>query len=116
MTDNNPQGPATQRTEGPNMSNDNSTAPTVQSPATTEVTHLERPQAQHSSEPSPEFPTRAFLDKNYRKPNLQKRCRELGITNVWTSIKSQLIDKILEKSDHYSTTHHVMLCTETHTP
>lgn len=46
-------------------------------------------------EPSQQFPTRAFLGKKYRKTELQIRCRELGLTNVWTS-KSQLIDMILQ--------------------
>ena len=48
-------------------------------------------------EPSLECPTREFLDKNFRKPDLQKRCRELGITSIWTS-KNNLIDMILNKS------------------
>ena len=49
-------------------------------------------------EPTLDLPTRDFLNKNFRKPDLQKRCRELGLTNVWTSSKSQLIEMIIEKS------------------
>ena len=53
--------------------------------------------SQNSPEASLEFPTREFLDKKFRRPDLQKLCRELGITNIWTS-KKNLIDMILNKS------------------
>ncbi len=54
------------------------------------------------ADPLPELPTRDFLSKNFRKPDLQKRCRELGLTNVWTSTKTQLIEMIIEKSRQLS--------------
>ncbi len=47
--------------------------------------------------PSLLHPTRNFLYKNFLKVDLQNRCRELGIDEVWLT-KDQLIEKILEKS------------------
>ena len=52
---------------------------------------------QSTTQPSLEQQTREFLDKNNLKSDLQKRCRQLGIKNVWTN-KSQLIEMIMEKS------------------
>ncbi|KAG0725979.1 hypothetical protein GWK47_004481 [Chionoecetes opilio] len=49
-----------------------------------------------TTHPSLQYPTREFLDTNLRKPDLQKRCREMGLTNIWTT-KSQLITMLLEK-------------------
>ena len=66
------------------MAVDNSSTPVEQMP-------------QLPPEPSLEFPTREFLEKNLRKPDLQKRCLELGITNIWTR-KTDLIDMTLDKS------------------
>lgn len=61
-----------------------------------EGTNLAPWHTQPAAEPSIEHPTREFLDKNCLKPDLQKRCRELGIRNIWAN-KSQLIEMILEK-------------------
>ena len=44
---------------------------------------------------SQQLPTREFLDKTH-KADLQKRCKELGITKVWVN-KSELIDMNLHK-------------------
>lgn len=41
-------------------------------------------------------PTWEFLHSNYRKAELQKHCREIGITKVWVT-KEKLIDMIMEK-------------------
>ena len=43
-----------------------------------------------------ENPTREFLNKNFKKTDLQKICREMGITKVWYT-KDRLIDLLLEK-------------------
>lgn len=110
---NNPQGLTTQITDGPKTSDDVSTATTVQLTATAEVPQSISEQVQqHRGEPLPEIPTREFFDRNYRKPDL-KRCRELGLTNVWSSNKSQLIDMIIQKTwpVNNGTTHDV-----THSP
>lgn len=85
MADDDQHGTATQRTERLTVLHDSSTMPAVTA------------QVQPITTAFPKVPTREFLDNNYRKPDLQKRCRELGFTNVWVS-KSQLIDMILEKS------------------
>ncbi|KAK3889701.1 hypothetical protein Pcinc_006267 [Petrolisthes cinctipes] len=47
-----------------------------------------------SSQPSLQYPTREFLNTNFHKSDLQKRCRELGLTKVWVN-KEQLIDMIM---------------------
>lgn len=70
---------------------------TLQIPAPLQESQLATSQAQSTPEPSQEFATREFLEKNFRKPELQKRCRELGVSNIWTT-KSQLIDNILQHS------------------
>ena len=49
-----------------------------------------------ATEPSLQFPTREYLEKNVNKPDLQKRCRELGLTKVWVT-KDELINMILQK-------------------
>ncbi len=38
-----------------------------------------------------QFPTREYLIKNFSKPDLQKRCRELGLTKIWVT-KDQLFN------------------------
>lgn len=76
---------------------DYDTMPTLETPATLIESQLAPSQEQSIPEPSPEFPTREFLKKNFRKAELQKRCRELGISNIWTT-KNQLIDNILQHS------------------
>ena len=43
-----------------------------------------------------ENPTWEFLHSNYRKSELQKHCRDIGITRVWVT-KEKLIDMIMEK-------------------
>lgn len=83
MPDQNTELPTTESSNNINMAADNSSMPAEQVP-------------QLPPEPSLEFPTREFLDKNFRKPDLQKRCLELGITNIWTR-KTDLIDLILNK-------------------
>lgn len=62
------------------------------------ATPHEQPTTEPETVPSIERPTREFLEKNYLKSDLQKRCRELGITNIWTN-KSQLIEMILKKTE-----------------
>ncbi len=85
MTDSNTESPTTPEiNDNINMTVDNSSTPAGQA-------------SQHPPEASLEFPTREFLDKKFRRPDLQKLCRELGITNIWTS-KKNLIDMILNKS------------------
>lgn len=77
---------------------DKETSSMIQIPPTSQVSQLATPLVQRPiTEPSQELPTRETLEKKYRKPELQKRCRELGISNIWTS-KSQLIDMILKHS------------------
>lgn len=49
---------------------------------------------QPRQEPSLELPTREFLE-SLIKVDLQKRCRELGITKIWVN-KDQLIDTLLK--------------------
>lgn len=51
-----------------------------------------------------QFPTREYLH-NFHKADLQKRCRELGITKVWVN-KEQLIDMILDITQPPSQTLH----------
>ena len=41
-------------------------------------------------------PTREFLDTNYKKTDLQKYCREIGISRVWTT-KAELIEIIMAR-------------------
>ena len=48
-----------------------------------------------SNEPSWQSPTKKFLEQ-HKKSDLQKRCRDMGLTKVWVK-KEQLID-ILNKS------------------
>ena len=43
-----------------------------------------------------ENPTWDFLHSNFRKAELQKHCRDIGITKVWVT-KEKLIDLIMEK-------------------
>lgn len=94
------QDPVSQTAGESSVSRENATEPLTQLNETNETadeTNLIQPPVQHTAVPSLEFPTREFLNINYKKPELQKRCLELGITNIWTS-KSQLIDMILDKS------------------
>ena len=46
--------------------------------------------------PSLQNPTREFLDYNYKKTDLQKYCRDIGISRVWTT-KAQLIELIMAR-------------------
>lgn len=64
-----------------------------QKAAQVETPHLATPL---DTVPTLMHPTREFLDKNYLRSDLQKRCRELGIKNIWTT-KNQLIEMIMEK-------------------
>ncbi|XP_068211709.1 bone marrow stromal antigen 2-like [Palaemon carinicauda] len=41
-------------------------------------------------------PTWEYLHSNFRKAELQKHCRDLGITKVWVT-KEKLVDMIMEK-------------------
>ena len=41
-------------------------------------------------------PTWEYLHSNFRKAELQKHCRDLGMTKVWVT-KEKLIDMIMEK-------------------
>lgn len=75
---------------------DNPTASALQYVSEVEVPHHTPPHEQPTVQPSLECPTREYLDK-FLKPDLQKRCLELGMSNIWTN-KSQLIDMILDKS------------------
>ena len=43
-----------------------------------------------------ENPTREYLLGNFNKLQLQKHCREIGITKVWAT-KEKLVDSIMEK-------------------
>lgn len=79
-----------------NKPDDNLTASALQHVSEVEVPHHTPPREQLTAQPSFEYPTREYLD-NLLKPDLQKRCLELGMTNIWTN-KSQLIDMILERS------------------
>lgn len=94
---NNHQNLATQ-TNGPSTSEAIPTIETVQPTSTPEVPQSISAQVQRTGETTLEIPTREFLDKNHRKPDLQKRCRELGLTNIWSCSKSQLIDMIIGKT------------------
>ncbi|KAK4327258.1 hypothetical protein Pmani_002262 [Petrolisthes manimaculis] len=97
MTEANLQDSAPQIITGLDMPDEETTSMTQILP-TSQGSQLATPLVQRTiTEPSQELPTRETLDKNYRKPELQKRCRELGISNIWTS-KSQLIDMILQHS------------------
>ncbi|KAK3876074.1 hypothetical protein Pcinc_019086 [Petrolisthes cinctipes] len=49
-----------------------------------------------TSDSSQQLPTREILLKTH-KAELQKRCREMGLTNIWVK-KDQLIDMILQNS------------------
>ena len=53
---------------------------------------------QQCHDPPPQLPTREYLDQ-FTKTDLQKRCRELGLTKVWVN-KNELIDMILNKIAH----------------
>ncbi len=48
-------------------------------------------------EPSTQFPTREYLNNNFTKAALQKRCRELGLTKIWVT-KYQLISMIIDNT------------------
>ena len=74
----------------PDMLDDTS----ITTQTSSQTSQLATAQEWPTPEPSMEFPTKEFLDKNFRKPDLQKRCRELGLTNIWRS-KGELIDMIL---------------------
>ena len=43
-----------------------------------------------------ENPTQQFLNENFTKPQLQKHCRDIGLTKIWVN-KEQLVEMILEK-------------------
>ena len=58
--------------------------------------------ASSENPPSLDNPTWEFLHSNYRKTDLQKHCREIGITKVFVT-KEKLIDQIMEK--HRSSRH-----------
>lgn len=75
----------------------NTTFSEVHQAALVEASQMLTPHRQPIAEPSIERPTREYLEENCLKSDLQKRCRELGITYIWTT-KSQLIEMILEKS------------------
>lgn len=47
--------------------------------------------------PSLNYPTREFLQTNFKKSELQKWCQELGLSNIWVT-KSELIGKLIENS------------------
>lgn len=97
MSEAKPQDSAPQITTGLDMP-DEETASMTQIPSTSQGSQLATPLVQRPiTEPSHELPTRETVDKNYRKSELQKRCREFRISNILTS-KSQLIDMILQHS------------------
>ena len=48
-------------------------------------------------EPTLQNPTWNYLHNNFKKTELQKRCRELGLTKIWVT-KEKLIDMIMEKT------------------
>ena len=59
------------------------------------MTQRNSPPTQHT-EPSHQFPTREYLEKNFNnKPHLQKWCRELGLSKVWVP-KAELVNMILQ--------------------
>ena len=60
-------------------------------------TQSEVEQQQPSPEPYPQPPTREFLNNNFHKADLQKRCRELGLTKIWVN-KDQLIEMIIRNT------------------
>ncbi|KAK4321346.1 hypothetical protein Pmani_007827 [Petrolisthes manimaculis] len=112
MTEANLQDSAPQIITGLDMPDEETTSMTQILP-TSQGSQLATPLVQRTiTEPSQELPTRETLDKNYSKPELQKRCRELGISNIWTS-KSQLIDMILQ---HSRSPHNDTLTDITHSP
>lgn len=57
---------------------------------------------QNTSEPLSQLPTRENLNK-FHKADLQKRCRDLGITKVWFK-KNELIDMIMNTVQQSSQT------------
>lgn len=59
---------------------------------------------ENNSEPSLTNPTWEYLHSNFRKIELQKHCRELGLTKIWVT-KANLIDMIMEKVKPTITTH-----------
>ncbi|KAK3852968.1 hypothetical protein Pcinc_040466 [Petrolisthes cinctipes] len=63
-------------------------------PTPTAQTH-HTPLTTQGNEPSLRFPTRDYLEKTFNKPDLQKWCRELGLTKVWVT-KDELIKMILQ--------------------
>ena len=81
----------------PHAPDDNTPGSEVQRSAPLNASLMVAPHEQPTAEVSIERPTREFLEKNYLKSDLQKRCRELGITNIWTN-KNQLIEMILERT------------------
>jgi len=48
--------------------------------------------------PSLENPTWEYLHSNFKKTDLQKRCRELGFNKIWVT-KEKLVDMIMSKHD-----------------
>ena len=52
--------------------------------------------------PSLYNPTWDYLHDNFKKPELQKRCRELGMNKIWVT-KERLIDMIMSKHSSTST-------------
>ena len=57
---------------------------------------------QNSNNPLPQLPTREYLNKLH-KADLQKRCRDFGITKVWVK-KEELIDMIINTMQQSSQT------------
>ncbi|MPC91681.1 hypothetical protein E2C01_086735 [Portunus trituberculatus] len=70
MRDNDQQSTASQETEELNMTNVDSTLLAVQPP----ISMNEPLPAQSTPESSIQIPTKEYLDKNFRKPDLQKQC------------------------------------------
>ncbi|KAK4329225.1 hypothetical protein Pmani_000452 [Petrolisthes manimaculis] len=88
-----------------NVPDENPQESALQHEAPVEAPHHTPPQGHPTVQPSLDCPTREYLDKNFLKSDLQKRCRELGVTSIWIS-KSQLIERILEKSQSTSNDTH----------
>ncbi|KAK3893521.1 hypothetical protein Pcinc_002677 [Petrolisthes cinctipes] len=53
------------------------------------------------SEPLLSNPTEDFLNKSFTKTQLQKHCRELGLTNVWVN-KNALVEMLMEHASTHS--------------
>lgn len=64
--------------------------------ATSVAMNRKEEQEQPSPEPSLQLPTRENLSKVH-KADLQKRCRELGLTKIWVN-KDQLIEMIINNT------------------